>query len=635
MGASFSILLGLLPFVGLALTILYFKKTAIYPFDALMRGALIWAFALVMVSNILSAFGLLSFFFILGFWILYIFFFAACLYRTKLPQIEWLKPEKYVYALICIALLTFIVAIVYPPNTWDSMTYHMPKVMHWRQNASLAHYYTSILRQTGLSPGAELIIFHSLVLSGTDYLANLVQWSAFIGIMCVAAAIASILGASRGGQILAALFFATLPMGIAQASSTQTDLAVGFWLSCAAARYLIWKTEATTSNAIYFGMAVGLAILTKGTGYVVSLPFVIAFAFYSIKKYKQLLLPAIISGIIAMVVFAPHCYRNYIAYNSPIVATHGAAIFSPTVKSFTATAVANIISNEPFCDKTLSNDPFCGRTKRRIDRFYAKLLTILHIDPKDSVIFPFGPVSERAASFSTHEDLAQNPLHALLLIWCLSGIGICYSKVANRYRRYVLASVLFFCLLFAWQPWITRLQAPLFALVAPLAGIALEKSCRKTPQNIVCVLLMLYCVPVLFWNASRPLAPVKLQGVGPNVWRQSRDELYFSNGQHLRERYLAAVDVLAKEETKSIGLIIGGDSWEYPLWALLRTRVSWMPEIQHVISQKTAIPPPGAACSPQHLFVLDQTLPWEKQDDIRDEPLRLFKLVNGAYERIF
>ena len=640
-----AICLGCLPFLGLVLTIACVRKAAPSPFDALMRGSLVWAFALVTVSNILSALSLLVFPYILLYWLVYLLFFSIRLRRAPAARLAWPQLDRQVCVLAGIALLTLTVALVYPPTTYDSMTYHMPKVAHWWQNGSLEHYYTSIVRQTGLSSFAELVIFHSFVLSGTDYLANLVQWSAFIGIMCMAAATASLLGAGRSGQVLAAFVFATLPMGIAQASGTQTDLVVGFWLSCVAARYIIWRAEAATGNAVYFGMAVGLAVLAKGTAYVISLPFVLAFAFFSIKQYRQLLPRAVLSGLIAMSLCMPHVYRNYAMYGDPIVGAEGTIIFPPTPQSFIVTVFGNMLSNDPL--------PF---TKHSLDQAYEKLLTLLDIDPKNPSLFPFGPISERK-HFSTRETYAQNPVHVMLLIWCLSGIGIRRHEAAKRYRRYVIAAVSLFCLLIAWQPWITRLQVPLFALAAPLAGMALETPCRKKVRSVFCVLLTLYCLPVLFWHAPRPLVPVgphvpelfwnAMPGLDPlpSFRNRTRDELYFAEldlsalrfKPHWRERYFAAVDMLAQADAGAIGLVMGGNAWEYPLWALLRSRVPKMPQVRHVAPPETAegLPAMPPAFIPQYLFVLDRQLAWEKQDEIKDTPLRLFKRVDGAYARIF
>ena len=581
--------------------------------------------------------------------IIYMLFFALRAFRRESPHVPQPRPTGYVYAMACIALLTLAVAVLYPPHYWDAMTYHLPKVMHWWQNGSLEHYYTNIVRQTGLSPFAELVIFHSFVLSGTDYLANLVQWSAFIGIMFAAAATASLLGASKSGQALAAFFCATLPMGIVQASSVQTNLVVGFWLLCVAARFVIWKNESTTSNAAYFGMAVGLAILTKGIAYVISFPFVLAFACISIKNYRVLLLKAAISGLIAISIFMPHVYRNYATYNDPLVSGFGARdtiLFPPSVQTFIVTALANLLSNAPI--------PYIQDS---IDQAYEKVLAGLAVDPNDTAIFPWAPVSERYKRFSTSEGGAQNPLHLILLLCCLCGLGIRGNTAANGHRWRVVASACLFCLFIAWQPWISRLQIPLFLLTAPLAGMALEKACGKKLRDLCCTLIILYCIPSILENQMRPLLPSAFGTPSYSAWERSREELFFRhNIPYFRERSIAAADMLVKEGAASIGLVVGENSLEYTLWALLRARVAVMPEIRHVIPPETADGAPATPGTfvPQYLFVMDRRLAWEKQDEVTNDPLhlqlqwqawkndpslkppiRLFKRENGVYTRIF
>src|SRR5580765_4628812 len=39
-----------------------------------------------------------------------------------------------------ILLVTFFIARTVVPNSWDSMTYHLPRIEHWLQNGSLAIY---------------------------------------------------------------------------------------------------------------------------------------------------------------------------------------------------------------------------------------------------------------------------------------------------------------------------------------------------------------------------------------------------------------------------------------------------------------------------------------------------------------
>src|SRR5690242_18911992 len=68
---------------------------------------------------------------------------------------------------------TLVIAIVAPPNNWDSTTYHMARVLNWIQQESVNHFPTYNLRQIELNPWAEYAILQFQLLSGGDYLANL------------------------------------------------------------------------------------------------------------------------------------------------------------------------------------------------------------------------------------------------------------------------------------------------------------------------------------------------------------------------------------------------------------------------------------------------------------------------------
>jgi hypothetical protein len=191
------------------------------------------------LTEMLSFFKILTLSGILCGWIVYnviLLTFFFYLYKSgkvqiKTPQVFCSNGgDIYGYGFLAVILfVTFFIAVVYPPNNWDSMTYHLPRIEHWLQNKSLNHYYTSIDRQLLSAPFAEILILQGRALSGDDYLANLVQWFSFLGSIIGISKIAGRLGMNRKMQIVSALFFATVPMAILQASSTQTDLVTTFF----------------------------------------------------------------------------------------------------------------------------------------------------------------------------------------------------------------------------------------------------------------------------------------------------------------------------------------------------------------------------------------------------------------------
>ena len=76
-----------------------------------------------------------------------------CLFQvTRIPAFElWCLG-----GVISIAFIVGVVAFVAPPNNVHSVFYHMPRVMHWIQNQSVAHYPTNILFSSSIHLGESL-----------------------------------------------------------------------------------------------------------------------------------------------------------------------------------------------------------------------------------------------------------------------------------------------------------------------------------------------------------------------------------------------------------------------------------------------------------------------------------------------
>lgn len=92
------------------------------------------------------------------------------------------SPCNTALAALAAAMILFLgaVALQSPTTQWDTLTYHMPRVMHWIQQQSLNHYPTNIRRQLDYAPGGEIQIATLLLLSGDDWAVNLPQWGALL-----------------------------------------------------------------------------------------------------------------------------------------------------------------------------------------------------------------------------------------------------------------------------------------------------------------------------------------------------------------------------------------------------------------------------------------------------------------------
>ncbi|MDE5681190.1 MAG: hypothetical protein K2I05_02450, partial [Mailhella sp.] len=94
-------------------------------------------------------------------------------------------------------------------------------------------------------------------------------------------------------------------------------------------------------------------------------------------------------------------------------------------------------------------------------------------------------------------------------------------------------------------------------------------------------LIMAFITNTIYINRENTATPLKKHFIS-NMLKE-RKQNYFNNNQSLRESYLSAVNTLLKYD--KIGLIIGGDSWEYPLWALLHSN-GWQGKIIHITKQE-------------------------------------------------
>ncbi len=107
--------------------------------------------------------------------------------EDQYPSTVHKPPQWLVITVGGILALTFAVAIVAPPNNWDSMAYHNARVMEWWDHGDLTYWYTPDYRQLSMPPLASYFKLALLGLTGNDWLFNLVQWYFFL--LAIAAAI--------------------------------------------------------------------------------------------------------------------------------------------------------------------------------------------------------------------------------------------------------------------------------------------------------------------------------------------------------------------------------------------------------------------------------------------------------------
>jgi hypothetical protein len=468
-----------------------------------------------------------------------------------------------------ILLLLGIMATIAPPNTWDSMTYHLPRIMHWLQQGSVAHYPTANLRQLYQPPGAEYAMLHLYALWGSDRALNFVQWWSAIGCLVGVSLIAEHLGATRRGQLYSLVYVATLPMGILQATSTKNDYLCGFWLVCFAYFTLVamGRDRLTPPLLLRLSVSLGLLFFTKSTGYLFALPFVISLF---IRHWQIFRTPKIAFLFLPFVINLGHYGRNFFAFGSVFFTGDDLGtnqLFTP--RAFLSNLIKNIALHLPISYTTIAP--------------VHNMIIALHQKIGISADDPRLNWQESAfnATFSTSEVTAGNPLHFYLLMIVLLVLGSrakslwIDQKILMFYCGAVGGGFALFCGLLKWQVWHSRLHLPLFIAIAPVVGVVLDRYFKPRLALYLCFVLLASSSFWLLWSETKPVASRS------NIFNIPRQEQYFMTLPYAAS-YQEAAAYLNQTGCDRIGLWMGSDAWEYPLWAMLKEQPRAMPQLRHI-----------------------------------------------------
>lgn len=507
-----------------------------------------------------------------GFWIL-VLVAAASVLATRLRRVEPIRLPSlrarltgWDAALLAgiglVVGITALVAWFAPPNSWDALTYHMARVAHWAQDRTLAHYATGIPRQIQMSPGAEVFMLHAYVLAGGDRLVNFVQWGAMAASVIGAATLARQIGVGPTGRWFAALFVAALPVGIAQASSAFTDYVVAAWMIAVASE--VWgllETEGPV-RPIFLGLAAGLAALTKlsAAGYLLVLAGYVFGGLLRRGVRHTLESGAVVAGLFVLL-NGGYLARNLTTYGHPLGGERQISILS--IRYFDwRVVVSNTLRNVSLHAATPWDE-----VNRLVFYAVAGVHARMGMDMNDGRISM--DTDYRILIARPDELRSGNLLQAVLAVLAAAAIAVRALRRDPRART-ILGFAAAVSLGFVVQSSIIRFSSfgaryhlIFFVLVAPMVAWMME----KLPRAVVAALglgLVVYAWPWLVRLDPRPLLADRL---GRSVLSTERGSLYLPPALEFPYREFAAS--IRAASCNSVGLMLRGDTAEYPLWAYL------------------------------------------------------------------
>lgn len=547
--------------------------------DGLLLGAVstaLWAWAGAEGSSALHQFARIP---ILTWWTLPTIGLALWLFRHRPPPGSFKIPrpkttlDVLLFGLVTIVLfLTGILALLTPPTTYDSLSYHLPRQIFWIHNQSIAQFPSFDLRQIEMPPLAEYITAQLMLLSGTDHQANMAQWFGYFLSALTASAIARDMGAGYRAQVFAALLVAFNPAAATQAENAKNDLVESLWIMAlfwAAVR--IWTARrCSIPMAVFVGGSLGLALLTKGSSFPLALPVCVMIAAGALRAHWNRAIPlGAAMVILTIAINAPHWFRNYSALGAPLglpVAKGGFALGNET---FTPKALAsNLVRNLTLY--TCVPYPEVNAWEKERIAWLHRRLGIGESDPRTT--FP------KKMPFEIQSDWmsdGNNAAQVHLLLGVAMVLGFRPGKLSRRaaWPAFLIpfGQMLLFALLLKWQPWHVRLQIPLVSVASVILAVWLPRaSVIPLVSSLAAFTLVMFAI---VYNQSKPL-------VGDwSILHRSREQIMFRAWPEMREPLHELADEVAKLKPRTIALGIEFNKCEYLVQRVLLDRITPAPKL--------------------------------------------------------
>jgi dolichyl-phosphate-mannose-protein mannosyltransferase len=490
------------------------------------------------------------------------------LIKSKSTTLKWLLGFIVVFM-----LLMLLQGLVYPPNNWDSMVYHLSRIAHWISQKNLNHFATSNYREIYQPPFAEYFLLHINVLAKSDLWVNAFQWFCLLLSGITITLILKSFGFNLRYQVIGFFLAVTTPEIVLQASSTQNDIVLSLFILLAFWFALQSYLRFSITNLILFGLSIGFALLTKGTAYIWIAPMGLGWGIFMImkliksRKLSSILTLSIVL-IIPFIINSGYYYRNYTLTQHPLGTTeHLKNQYSNDVKNMEV-----LLSN-------ISRNMALHTTIPYLDKPVYDIVIELHNQTGMDVNDPgttYNNYRFELIKEYNHEDYAPNPIQFLLILlsFLMIFLMVMLRKKVNpgiiTLAVLIIIQFVLFCIYLKWQIWHTRLHTPLFLLSVPLICYLLLKLKRKWITHLILAAIGIYALFILLANKTRPL--VYIPAITQEIRiTDNRDKKYFTSNPEIFSDYIGIMHKINANGMNIIGLDIN-ELYEYPLFLSIYNR---------------------------------------------------------------
>lgn len=471
------------------------------------------------------------------------------------------------------AFIILLLALLTVPYNWDSMTYHLPRITHWTQNQSVAHYATNDVRQVSSPVLAEFInVQVYIIMNNTDYLLNMLQAASYFINAILVYKLAVKIGCQKKFASMSMLLFMTMPIAFAEAINTQIDLFASMWLLIFVYYFLgVYQAEHIRAEkcviieCLMMAFSLVFGYLSKPSVNIgMAVLLLILFVKRIQKKDSYIELFKIV--LIVLPVFAlliPELLRNYqtfAAFSDPLV---GERQLVGTLKPnyIFVNMLKNFAQNWP--------NIYLYDSAEWMAKIVMIVAAIMKVDINDTAISEDGMEYVMTEAPGYNHDSAISPVVIILgficFIWCICRIKK-DRRIGNQYTIGAMLLLSLFCAVVKWQPYVVRYMLAYQVLLCPMIGFQVQEITKKSKVMSI----RMAAIPIIYFLCVTEL--FSLTWFHQERWHEEAGKRpigYFAKNQAIRPEYDEVFDALSQMHLSKVGINIGYITYEYPIWKML------------------------------------------------------------------
>ncbi len=477
---------------------------------------------------------------------------------------------------ICWVYLFFLATII-PPSNWDSMTYHLSRVLLFQEENSLLLDNVTTPRQAMFVMGAD-ILTHAFLRFYSDYGVGLFSFLAYISIGLGTYALSRNF-ASINISLLTTIIIIGMPELCFQATSTKNDIFTGAAaIFCFQVAYRFLQVlNIQDLSLLILGASFGSS--AKSTFLVFLLPFSICLLYLILTKYKvvdilNLLktnwLYFIILIFPSLIMSQFWLYFHNIATQSDATGLSKNNFVKPSrMKGMFANLVRYVF-------QSFHLFPFDyiakGRLNINFDNYLENLYKLI-FEPYFGNI-KMGYAHGKPYGFSIrlfpHEDYSWYGISGFFLVFPSLFISLIKGNNFLRATSISLISfMLIVCYLVLWTPWNNRYFNLFFTAsgvcIAFFLTLIINQKRNSLLQKSLLLLSIFILISSCVLNSSKPLGGLSItEFFKPNIWLKTnfgQERLYYAQKYYNDDR-ITTFKTLVPAQSK-VALIGGKNSWIY------------------------------------------------------------------------